>query len=222
MQAEAQNGLQAPDVTAAVLARLAPVKAALPEGYRIETGGAAEESAKANAALGAVFPIMAATILLLLMIQLQNVPRALLVLSTAPLGVIGAVAALLVADAPFGFVALLGIIALGGMIMRNTLILVDQVRQDLESGLALGEAIVESTVRRARPVVLTALAAIFAFVPLSFNVFWGPMAIAMIGGLTVATALTLLFLPALYALAYRVSMGKREAVRTPETVRSND
>jgi multidrug efflux pump subunit AcrB len=114
------------------------------------------------------------------------------------------VAALLIADAPFGFVALLGLIALAGMIMRNTIILVDQVRQDVEDGRDLASAIVESTVRRARPVILTALAAMFAFVPLSFNVFWGPMALVMIGGLAVATLLTLVFLPALYALSFRV------------------
>jgi len=177
---------------------------ALPQGVRVEIGGATEESAKANAALLKVFPFMGMTMLLLLMIQLQNLPRVLLVLATMPLGLIGAVAALLLADAPFGFVALLGVIALGGMIMRNTIILVDQVRQDQEAGRTLREAIIESTVRRSRPVVLTALAAALAFVPLSTNVFWGPMALAMIGGLIVATVLTLGFLPALYALAFRV------------------
>lgn len=201
VQADIQDGLQAPDVTKAALPRLAALK--LPPGVRIETGGAAEESSKANAALGAVFPIMGATMILLLMIQLQNLPRALMVLATAPLGLIGAVAALLVADAPFGFVALLGLIALAGMIMRNTIILVDQVRQDQIDGLSLRDAIIESTVRRARPVVLTALAAVLAFIPLSMNVFWGPMALTMIGGLLGATILTLGFLPALYALAFR-------------------
>lgn len=201
VQADIQDGLQAPDVTAAALPRLAAL--ALPPGVRIETGGAAEESAKANTALFAVFPLMAGAMALLLMIQLQNVSRVLLVLATAPLGLIGAVAALLAADAPFGFVTLLGLIALGGMIMRNSVILVDQVRQDLDAGASLREAIVESTVRRARPVVLTGLAAALAFVPLTFNVFWGPMALAMIGGLAVATLLTLLYLPALYALVVR-------------------
>jgi len=203
VEADVQEGLQAPDVTAAVLPRLASVQAALPGGYRIETGGAAEESAKANTALFAIFPIMAAAMALLLMIQLQNLPRTLLVMATWPLGLIGAVAALLVTDQPFGFVAILGVIALGGMIMRNTVILVDQIRQDREAGHDVTTAIVESTVRRARPVVLTALAAMLAFIPLSFNVFWGPMAVAMIGGLAVATVLTLAFLPALYALAFR-------------------
>ena len=209
VQADIQDGLQAPDVTAAALPRVRGL--ALPDGVHVETGGAAEESAKANAALAAVFPVMIGAMLLLLMVQLQSLPRVLLVLATMPLGLIGAVVALLAADAPFGFVALLGLIALGGMIMRNTIILVDQVRQDQEAGLALREAIIESTVRRARPVVLTALAAALAFIPLSFNVFWGPMALAMIGGLLVATVLTLLFLPALYAWAFRVG-GTRTAV----------
>jgi multidrug efflux pump subunit AcrB len=195
-------------VTAAALPAIRALK--LPAGVRIETGGAAEESDKANAALFAIFPIMVATMVLLLMIQLQNLPRTLLVLATFPLGLIGAVAALLLADAPFGFVALLGLIALGGMIMRNTVILVDQVRQDEDAGLPLAEAIVESTVRRARPVILTALAAVFAFVPLTQNVFWGPMALVMIGGLIVATGLTLVFLPALYALAFRVKPATKK------------
>jgi multidrug efflux pump subunit AcrB len=202
VEADMQDGLQAPDVTAAALPRVRAV--ALPPGVRVEVGGAAEESAKANGALVRVFPIMLGAMLLLLMVQLQNLPRVFLVLATMPLGVIGAVVALLLADAPFGFVALLGVIALGGMIMRNTVILVDQVRQDQEAGASLRTAIIESTVRRARPVVLTALAAALAFIPLSFNVFWGPMALAMIGGLAVATVLTLGFLPALYAWAFGV------------------
>ncbi len=210
VEADVQDGLQAPDVTAAAWPSIQALP--LPSGVSVEIGGAAEESAKANGALFAVFPLMGAAMLLLLMIQLQNLPRTLLVLATMPLGIIGAVAALLLADAPFGFVALLGVIALGGMIMRNTVILVDQVRQDLLAGRSLGEAIVESTVRRARPVVLTALAAALAFIPLASNVFWGPMALAMIGGLMVATVLTLMFLPALYAWAFRVPRDRRTPV----------
>jgi multidrug efflux pump subunit AcrB len=204
VRADIQDGLQAPDVTAAALPRIQAI--ALPAGVTIQTGGAAEESAKANASLAKIFPIMIGTMVLLLMIQLQNLGRVALVLATAPLGIIGAVAALLATNAAFGFVALLGVIALAGMIMRNTIILVDQVQQDLAAGHSMAEAIVESTVRRARPVVLTALAAILAFIPLSLNVFWGPMAIAMIGGLAAATGLTLVFLPALYALCYRVKL----------------
>ena len=212
VRAEIQDGLQAPDVTAAALPRIQAIQ--LPPGVSIQTGGAAEESAKANASLARIFPIMIATMVLLLMIQLQNLGRVALVLATAPLGLIGAVAALLATDAAFGFVALLGVIALAGMIMRNTIILVDQVQQDLEAGHSLAQAIVESTVRRARPVVLTALAAILAFIPLTLNVFWGPMAIAMIGGLAAATGLTLVFLPALYALCYRVTPDPQPIAET--------
>jgi multidrug efflux pump len=210
VRAEVAPGVQAPDVTAAALRALAPQIAALPVGYRMEVGGAAGESAKANASLFGMFPIMVAVMLVLLMLQLRRFGPALLVFVTAPLGIPGAAAALLLFDAPFGFVALLGVIALAGMIMRNTLILVDQVRQDIEAGHTLREAIVESTVRRARPVVLTALAAMFAFVPLTQSAFWGPMAIAMIGGLSVATLATLFVVPALYAVALR-----REAPAVP-------
>jgi multidrug efflux pump subunit AcrB len=144
---------------------------------------------------------MVGVMLLLLMVQLRHFGRVALVVATGPLGIPGAAAALLLAGMPFGFVALLGVIALAGMVMRNTLILVDQVEQDLASGVPLRQAIIESTVRRARPVLLTALAAIFAFVPLTLSVFWGPMAVAMIGGLTVATLATLLVVPTLNALA---------------------
>ncbi len=199
VQADIQDGLQAPDVTALALPRVRAL--ALPAGVRVDVGGAAEEAAKANGALLAVFPLMGGTMLLIMMIQLQSLRQTLLVLATGPLGLIGAVAALLLTDAAFGFVALLGVIALAGMIMRNTIILVDQIGQDLRAGVSPIEAIIGSTVRRSRPVVLTALAAAFAFVPLALNVFWGPMAIAMIGGLVVATVLTLSFLPALYAWA---------------------
>jgi multidrug efflux pump subunit AcrB len=214
VRSEIAPGLQAPDVTAAVLPRLEAIKAALPPGYRIETGGATEESAKANASLFALFPLMGAAMLALLMVQLRHFGRTALVLATAPLGIPGAAAALLVADQPFGFVALLGVIALAGMVMRNTLILVDQVRQDLESGLPLRTAIVESTVRRARPVLLTALAAVLAFIPLTHSVFWGPMAVAMIGGLTLATLATLLVVPALHALALGRPARRREVAAT--------
>ncbi len=203
LRSDLQPGFQAPDVTAAALPRLAALAAALPPGYRMEVGGAAEQAGKANASLFALFPVMVAVMWVLLMVQLRHFGRAFLVFATAPFGIPGAAAALLVMDAPFGFVALLGVIALAGMVMRNTLILVDQVQQDLEAGHDLHEAIIESTVRRARPVVLTALAAIFAFVPLTQSVFWGPMALAMIGGLSVATVATLFVVPTLYALALR-------------------
>jgi multidrug efflux pump subunit AcrB len=212
VRAEVAPGLQAPDVTAAAQPRMDQIARNLPIGMRIEAGGAAEESAKANASLFALFPAMIAAMLLILMVQLRHAGRVALVVATAPLGIPGAAAALLLMGMPFGFVALLGVIALAGMVMRNTLILVDQVRQDTEAGMELREAIIESTVRRARPVLLTALAAVLAFVPLTLSVFWGPMAVAMIGGLTIATAATLLVVPALHALALP---RRRKATQAP-------
>jgi multidrug efflux pump subunit AcrB len=210
--------VQPPDVSNEVLPKLQKIKDALPYGYRIETGGSIEESVKANAALAAVFPVMAIAMLALLMIQLQSFSRLALVFVTAPLGVIGATGALLVSNRPFGFVALLGLIALAGMIMRNTVILVDQIDRDIAEGHARHRAIIDATVRRARPVVLTALAAILGMVPLATSVFWGPMAITIMGGLFVATILTLVVVPALYALWFRV---RRDEVVTPAIVDAN-
>jgi multidrug efflux pump len=196
--------VQAPDVSKEVEPKLQSIKDALPYGYRIETGGSIEESVKANSALVAVFPVMAVAMLAILMIQLQSFSRLALVFATAPLGLIGATGALLVSNRPFGFVALLGLIALAGMIMRNTVILVDQIERDIAAGHGRYRAIIDATVRRARPVVLTALAAILGMIPLAGSIFWGPMAITIMGGLLVATALTLLVVPALYALWFRV------------------
>ena len=200
--------VQAPDVTNEVLPKLAPIKASLPYGYRIETGGAIEESAKANSALVAVFPAMALAMLALLMIQLQSFSRLALVFITAPLGLIGATAALLVSNRPFGFVALLGLIALAGMIMRNTVILVDQIDHDIAAGHARYRAVIDATVRRARPVALTALAAILGMIPLAGSAFWGPMAITIMGGLMAATVLTLIVVPALYAMWFKVRLDE--------------
>jgi multidrug efflux pump len=196
--------VQAPDVSNEVEAKLQHIKDALPYGYRIETGGSIEESVKANGALAAVFPVMAIAMLGFLMLQLQSFSRLALVFVTAPLGLIGATGALLISNRPFGFVALLGLIALAGMIMRNTVILVDQIDRDIASGHGRYHAIIGATVRRARPVVLTALAAILGMIPLAESIFWGPMAITIMGGLLVATALTLLVVPALYAIWFRV------------------
>ncbi len=196
--------VQAPDVSKAVEPKLQSIKDALPYGYRIETGGSIEESVKANSALLAVFPVMAIAMLAILMIQLQSFSRLVLVFATAPLGLIGATGALIVSNRPFGFVALLGLIALAGMIMRNTVILVDQIDRDIAAGHGRHRAIIDATVRRARPVILTALAAILGMIPLAGSIFWGPMAITIMGGLLVATALTLLVVPALYALWFRV------------------
>jgi multidrug efflux pump subunit AcrB len=203
------DGVQAPDVSNEVATALKPIKDALPYSYRIETGGAVEESAKANASLAAVFPVMAVVMLTVLMIQLQSFSRLALVFATAPLGIIGATGALLISNRPFGFVALLGMIALAGMIMRNTVILVDQIDRDIAEGHGRYRAIIDATVRRARPVLLTALAAILGMIPLAGSMFWGPMAITIMGGLFVATVLTLLVVPALYALWFRVREDER-------------
>ena len=206
------DGVQAPDVSSEVLAKLGGIEDALPYGYRIETGGSIEESAKANVALAAVFPAMAVVMLALLMIQLQSFSRLALVFVTAPLGIIGATGALLLSNQPFGFVALLGLIALAGMIMRNTIILVDQIDHDIAEGHGRHRAIIDATVRRARPVLLTALAAILGMIPLARSIFWGPMAITIMGGLFVATLLTLLVVPALYALWFRVRADESRSI----------
>ncbi len=218
------DGVQPPDVSNAIAPQLQSIKDALPYGYRIETGGSIEESAKANGALAAVFPVMAVVMLGLLMIQLQSFSRLALVFVTAPLGLIGAVGALLLAGKPFGFVALLGLIALAGMIMRNTVILVDQIDHDIAAGHKRYEAILDATVRRARPVVLTALAAILGMIPLARSAFWGPMAITIMGGLLIATVLTLLVVPALYALWFRVRKdeGVAEEPATPAKPAEHD
>jgi multidrug efflux pump len=215
-RADVIDNVQAPDVTNEILPKLQPIKAALPYGYRIETGGSIEESVKANSALIAVFPVMAVAMLALLMVQLQSFSRLALVFVTAPLGLIGATGALLVSNRPFGFVALLGLIALAGMIMRNTVILVDQIDRDISAGHGRYRAIIDATVRRARPVALTALAAILGMIPLAGSLFWGPMAITIMGGLFVATVLTLLVVPALYAMWFRVRIDEPSSHIRPE------
>jgi multidrug efflux pump subunit AcrB len=210
------DGVQAPDVTSQIWPKLKEIRDHLEPAYRIEPGGAFEESAKGNASIFVLFPLMVMVMLTLLMIQLQSFSRLLLVFLTAPLGIVGASLGLNVANQPFGFVALLGLIALAGMIMRNAVILVDQIEADVSQGLTRKEAIVEATVRRARPVVLTALAAILAMIPLSRSAFWGPMAITIMGGLFVATFLTLLYLPGLYALWFRKSLEESGQAEQPD------
>ncbi len=195
---------QAPVATAEIAPAVARIAAALPPSYRIETAGAAEEAAKGQASVNAVMPLMVIVMLALLMVQLQSFRQVVMVVLTAPLGLIGVAVALLATGAPFGFVATLGFIALAGIIMRNSVILVDQIEQDIGAGLPPAEAIVEAAIRRARPIVLTATAAVLALVPLAFSVFWGPMAIAIMGGLVAATILTLCVVPALYAAFARV------------------
>lgn len=203
------DGVQPPDVTNQIWPQLQQIRDSLEPAYRIEIGGAVEESSKGNASIAVLFPLMMIIMLTLLMVQLQSFSRLILVFLTAPLGIVGASLALNVANKPFGFVALLGLIALAGMIMRNAVILVDQIETDVQHGLTRREAIVEATVRRARPVILTALAAILAMIPLSRSAFWGPMAVTIMGGLFVATFLTLLYLPGLYALWFRKSLDER-------------
>lgn len=204
VRADMADQTQAATVSAEMNVQLAEVRAQLPAGYRIETGGSVEESAKGETAIMAVMPLMLVGVITLLMIQLQSISRTVIVLLTAPLGLIGVTLALLVFQVPFGFVANLGFIALAGMIMRNAVILVDQIRQDEAEGKSQWQAIVGSTVRRFRPIMLTAAAAILAMIPLTRQVFWGPMAVSIMGGLVVATLLTCLFLPALYAAWFRV------------------
>ena len=205
--------LTAASVTAQIDPELASIRAQLPAGYRLVVGGAVEESAKGQSSVNAGMPLFIFVVFTVLMLQLRNFQRVLLVVLTAPLGLIGVTAFLLVFNVPFGFVAMLGTIALMGMIMRNSVILVDQIEQDIGAGHEAWDAIVDATVRRFRPIVLTALAAILAMIPLSGSAFYGPMAVAIMGGLLVATALTLLFLPALYAAWFRVHRQADTAAR---------
>ena len=206
VRADIRDNIQAPVVSAQINPLLNAVREKLPPSFRIELGGATEESAKSEDSIKAVMPWMLMAVITLLMIQLQSIGRTILVLLTAPLGLIGVAIALMLFNVPFGFVANLGVIALSGMIMRNSVILVDQIEQDEKAGKPTWEAIVGSTVRRFRPIMLTAAAAILAMIPLQRSVFWGPMAVAIMGGLIVATLLTVFFLPALYAAWYRVKV----------------
>ncbi len=212
VRAHLRGSMQAPVASAQIEAKLAEIKASLPLGITIETGGAVEESAKGGASVAKGIPLFLVAVLTLLMLQLQSFSRVFLVLLTAPLGLIGVTIGLLLFNQPFGFVAMLGTIALSGMIMRNSVILVDQIDQDRASGLAPWQAVVESTIRRFRPIVLTAAAAILAMIPLTRSVFFGPMAVAIMGGLAVATLLTVLFLPALYAAWFKVKMPEASSV----------
>jgi multidrug efflux pump subunit AcrB len=209
VNADVIEGVQGATVTQQLLAELKKLEAQWLEEdageYRIEVAGAVEESSKGSASIAAGMPLMLFVTFTLLMLQLQSFSRAFLVFLTGPLGIAGVAGALLVLDRPFGFVALLGVIALMGMIQRNSVILIDQIEQDRAAGVPAWEAIVESAVRRLRPIVLTAAAAVLAMIPLSRSVFWGPMAVAIMGGLIVATALTLLALPAMYAAWFKVA-----------------
>lgn len=198
------DGLQPPDVSMSMLDKLQPIIKSLPAGYRIDLAGSIEEANKANEALAPIFPIMIVLMMVIIILQVRSLSALAIVLLTAPLGLIGVVPTLLVTGTPFGFNAILGLIALAGILMRNTLILIGQIHDNESAGMPTYQAIVEATVQRARPVVLTALAAVLAFVPLIESVFWGSMAITLIGGTLGGTILTLVFLPALYALWYKV------------------
>ncbi|MFN3810050.1 MAG: efflux RND transporter permease subunit [Roseateles asaccharophilus] len=204
VQGDVVDGMQGATVSAQIWPALDELRQKMPPGYTIEVAGAVEESSKGQGSIAAGVPIMLFITFTLLMLQMQSFSRAMLVFLTGPLGIAGVAAALLLLDRPFGFVALLGVIALMGMIQRNSVILIDQIEQDRSRGVPAWSAIVEAAVRRFRPIVLTAAAAVLAMIPLSRSVFWGPMAVAIMGGLIVATALTLLALPAMYAAWFRV------------------
>jgi multidrug efflux pump subunit AcrB len=210
VQGDVVEGVQGPTVTAEVWPQLQALAAKMPPGYGIQIAGAVEESSKGQGSIAAGVPVMLFIIFTLLMLQLQSFSRSVLVFLTGPLGIAGVAGALLLLNRPFGFVALLGVIALMGMIMRNSVILIDQIEQDRRHGVPTWTAIVESAVRRFRPIVLTAAAAVLAMIPLSRSVFWGPMAVAIMGGLIVATVLTLLALPAMYAAWFRVKPPEAE------------
>ncbi|PKB20655.1 efflux RND transporter permease subunit [Janthinobacterium sp. 64] len=202
------DGLQPPDVSGAITAQLQTVIDKLPAGYRIEQAGSIEESAKATQAMLPLFPIMLALTLLMIILQVRSISAMVMVFLTSPLGLIGVVPTLLLFQQPFGINALVGLIALSGILMRNTLILIGQIHQNEAAGLAPFDAVVEATVQRARPVILTALAAILAFIPLTHSVFWGALAYTLIGGTFAGTVLTLVFLPAMYAIWFRIRPGR--------------
>ncbi|WP_136419544.1 efflux RND transporter permease subunit [Herbaspirillum sp. ST 5-3] len=215
VQSDVVDGVQGPTVSSQLNPKLDALRAQLPAGYRIELAGAAADSGKAQESIAANVPLVIFIIFTLLMLQLHSFSRSLLVFLTGPLGVAGAAMALLILHRPFGFVAQLGVIALFGMIIRNSVILIDQIESDIAQGAAPWNAIVEAAVRRFRPIILTAAAAVLAMIPLSRSVFWGPMAVAIMGGLIIATALTLLFLPALYAAWFRVKKPEPEVAIIP-------
>ncbi|MDR6959419.1 multidrug efflux pump subunit AcrB [Pseudomonas brassicacearum] len=208
------EGLQPPDVSGAVLKQLQPILDTLPDGYRIEQAGAIEESGKASQAIVPLLPIMVALTLLIIIVQVRSISAMLMVFLTAPLGLIGVVPMLLIFHQPFGINALVGLIALSGILMRNTLILIGQIHHNAQEGLDPFNAVIEATVQRARPVLLTALAAILAFIPLTHSVFWGTLAYTLIGGTFVGTLMTLVFLPAMYSIWFKIRPGQPAQIET--------
>jgi multidrug efflux pump subunit AcrB len=199
------ENLQPPDVSMAITQQLQPIIDKLPSGYRIEQAGSIEESGKAMTAMLPIFPIMLAVTLLILILQVRSISEMVMVFLTSPLGLIGVVPLLILFQQPFGINALVGLIALSGILMRNTLILIGQIRHNERSGLTQFNAVIEATVQRARPVILTALAAVLAFIPLTHSVFWGTLAYTLIGGTLAGTVLTLLFLPAMYSIWFKIT-----------------
>jgi multidrug efflux pump subunit AcrB len=214
IRSDINEATQPPEVSLRVMAALQPLIASLPVGYRIEMAGNIEESLKANAALVKIFPAMIAATLIVIILQVRSLSTMIMVMLTAPLGLAGVVPVLIAFDQPFGFNAILGLIGLAGILMRNTLILTEQIKENQAAGLDGYQAVVEATVQRTRPVILTALAAVLAFIPLTHSVFWGSMAYTLIGGTAVGTAMILLFLPALYATWFRISPAADEARET--------
>ncbi|MCI9877116.1 efflux RND transporter permease subunit [Pseudomonas atacamensis] len=212
------EGLQPPDVSGAIIQQLQPIIENLPSGYRIEQAGAIEESGKAGKAILPLLPIMIAMTLLIIIVQVRSISAMIMVFLTSPLGLIGVVPTLLIFNQPFGINALVGLIALSGILMRNTLILIGQIHHNEQEGLAPFHALVEATVQRARPVLLTALAAILAFIPLTHSVFWGTLAYTLIGGTFVGTIITLVFLPAMYAIWFRIRPENRGQVQPSRSV----
>ncbi|MBW9105501.1 efflux RND transporter permease subunit [Paraburkholderia phenoliruptrix] len=212
------EGLQPPDVSTAMLAKLQPVIAQLPDGYRIEEAGAIEEAGKANQALVPLFPIMIALTLLIIIFQTRSIAATMMVFATSPLGLIGVVPTLLLFNQPFGINALVGLIALSGILMRNTLILIGQIEQNAREGMTPFHAVVEATIQRSRPVILTAVAAMLAFIPLTHSVFWGTLAYTLIGGTFAGTILTLVFLPAMYSIWFKI---RPDAANAPAALEDN-
>lgn len=213
IRSDINEATQPPEVSQQVMRALQPLIASLPVGYRIEMGGNIEESLKANVALVHVFPLMIAATLIVIILQVRSLSTMTMVMLTAPLGLAGVVPTLLLFDQPFGFNAILGLIGLAGILMRNTLILTEQIKENQADGLDDYHAVIEATVQRTRPVILTALAAVLAFIPLTHSVFWGSMAYTLIGGTAAGTVMILLFLPALYAVWFRIKPPKQESQR---------
>ncbi len=204
IRSDINEATQPPEVSKEIMKALQPLIASLPAGYRIELGGSIEEAAKANTALGKIFPAMIAAMLIVIMLQVRSFSTMAMVMLTAPLGLVGVVPMLVTFNQPFGFNAILGLIGLAGILMRNTLILTEQIKENRAAGLDDYHAVIEATVQRTRPVILIALAAVLAFIPLTHSVFWGSMAFTLIGGTAAGTVLILLFLPALYAAWFRI------------------